>query len=589
MTLPLKFTRIALASAAYFACASTSISAWAQTAPPDEPRFPAAQDAAMSDADRQAANLQLIQSWQQQTGQATNGNLSEPVEFHGQTSLNVYSNNASIPSGNSALSSMVPSDFSQFGFQGDLRVKSTNDTVTYLQGSLSSTNDRSVQSRYEAQINNLQAGRTGNGYQFLLGDVVADFSGLSSGLGLRGALASMEFGGFTATGFAGTVAESWEALNQRSALDGLPPRNSYLRDVLGLKGEYKVSGELTAYATVQNYNDKANSAPLPPLSPAFGGNIVSAGVKYNADLLQVTSEFAHSSKHDQIAGSDATDNAFVIDGTYSFSKVKLRTGFHDVGVNFASLSGGSASGVREWYASTDWTITPELSWNLGVRDAITRWVGGTGHAATDTLSNSFTYNVLTVPGLGFGLTDTRIKSKDALGDSSSNDSTQFAATYASSLWSANAGVGLGHSRNPANNVADSNTQQWQVGLGRNWSNASADAPASWTLGVQGTLAAQVQKLIVALTESRSSSIGLNVTYSSDKWGNVNAGLQRQKTSQPTLGAPDLLTTSLNLDWSKEFQGKWTFKTYATYNLRNHGDVLLQADERTVGMQGVFRW
>jgi hypothetical protein len=586
----LKFTHHALAAAAWAACAGTS--AWSQTATPLGTSAPTAEATPLSDADRQAANQQLMKSWQQQTGQATSldsVDSAESVEFHGQTSLDVYNNSSSIPSGNPALSSMTQGNFGQLGFQGDLRAKSANDTVTYVQGSLNSTNDRAIQARYATQIGNLQVGRTGNGYQLLAGDVAADFSGLSSGLGLRGALASKEFGGFTATGFAGTVAGSWEALLQRSALDGLPPRNSYLRDVVGVKGDYKLSAELTGYATLQNYRDKINSAPLPPLSPAFDGTIVTAGAKYLSGPLQVATEFARSNKHDQNTNTNDADRAFVLDGTYSFTNIKLRAGYHDIGANFASLASAAAPGIREFYAGTDWTITPQLTWTLDARDAITRLPGGAGQTALATLGNRLAYNVQTIPGLAFGLTNTDTKAKDALGNDSRNDTTQIVATYASPVWTANASAGAGHSRDAVNNAADSNTRQWQLGLGRNWGNASADMPASWTLGLMGTLAAQVQTLVVALTQSRSSTAGLNLVLTSTQWGNVNAGLQMQSTSQPTLGAPDLKTTTLNLDWSKDFNKKWTFKTYVRYNLRNHGDALLQADERTIGVQGVFKW
>ena len=583
----LKVTHHALATAAWAACASTSV--WSQTTTPPVTSAPTAEAAPLSDIDRQMANQQLLRSWQQQTGQAADPGSTDSLEFHGQTSLDTYNNSTSIPSGNPALSNMQQGGFSQLGFQGDLRAKSANDTITYVQGSLNSTNDRAIQARYTTQIGNLQAGRTGNGYQLLAGDVAADFSGLSSGLGLRGALASKEFGGFTATGFAGTVAESWEALLQRSALDGLPPRNSYLRDVVGVKGDYKLSNELTGYATLQNYRDKINSAPLPPLSPAFDGTIVTAGAKYLSGPLQVATEFARSNKHDQNTNANDTDSAFVVDGTYSFSSVKLRAGYHDIGANFASLASAAAPGIREFYAGTDWTITPQLTWTLDARDAITRLTGGTGQTALAILGNRLAYNVKAIPGLAFGLTNTDTKAKDTLGNGSRNDTTQIVATYANPVWSANASLGASHSRDAVNTAADSNTQQWQLGLGRNWGNATLDMPASWTLGLQGTLAAQVQTLVVALTQSRSSTAGVNLVFTSAQWGNVNAGLQVQSTSQPTIGAPDLRTTSLNLDWSKEFNKKWTFKTYARYNLRNHGDALLQADERTLGVQGVFKW
>ena len=583
----LKATQHALAAAACAACASTS--AWSQTTMPSSTSAPASEAAPLSDADRQSANQQLLKSWHQQTGQAADLGSSESTEFHGQTSVDTYHNSTSIPSGNPALSNMTQGNFGQLGFQGDLRAKSANDTVTYLQGSLNSTNDRAIQPRYATQIGNLQLGRTGNGYQLSAGDVAADFSGLSSGLGLRGALANKEFGRFTVTGFAGTVAESWEALLQRSALDGLPPRNSYLRDVVGVKGDYKLSSELTGYATLQNYRDKINSAPLPPLSPAFDGTIVTAGAKYLSGPMQVSTEFARSNKHDQNTNANDADRAFVVDGTYSFTNVKLRAGYHNIGANFASLASSAAPGIREFYAGTDWTITPQLTWTLDARDAITRLSGGAGQTAVATLGNRLAYTVQTIPGLAFGLTNTNTNAKDTLGNASRNDTTQIMTTYASPVWTANASAGLGHSRDAANNAADSNTRQWQLGLGRNWGNGNAEVPATWTLGLQGTLASQVQTLVVALSQSRSSTAGVNLVLTAAEWGNVNAGVQVQRTSQPTLGAPDLRTTTLNLDWSKEFNKKWTLKTYARYNLRNHGDPLLQADERTLGVQGVFKW
>ena len=583
----IKFTHRALVAAAWAACASDS--AWSQSTTPLGTSAPTTETTPLSDADRQAANQQLLKSWQQQTGQVADISSTESVEFHGQTSVDTYNNSTSIPSGNPALSNMTQGNFGQLGFQGNLRAKSANDTVTHLQGSLNSTNDRAIEPRYATQIGNLQLGRTGNGYQLLAGDVAVDFSGLSSGLGLRGALANKEFAGFTVTGFAGTVAESWEALLQRSALDGLPPRNSYLRDVVGVKGDYKLSAELTGYATLQNYRDKINSAPLPPLSPAFAGTIVTAGAKYLSGPLQVATEFARSNKQDQNTNANDADRAFVVDGTYSFSNVKLRAGYHDIGANFASLASAAAPGIREFYAGTDWTLTPQLTWSLDARDAITRLPAGAGQTTLATLSNRLAYNVQTIPGLAFGLSNTDTKAKDTLGNGSRNDTTQIVATYANPVWTANASAGAAHARNAVNNSADSYTRQWQLGLGRNWGNASADLPASWTLGLQGTLAAQVQTLVVALTQSRSSTAGLNLVFSSAQWGNVNAGVQVQKTSQPTLGAPDLKGTTFNLDWTKDFNKKWTFKTYVRYNLRNHGDALLQADERTIGVQGVFKW
>ncbi len=141
------------------------------------------------------------------------------------------------------------------------------------------------------------------------GDVVAAFSGLGSNLGLRGTLGTKELGALTLTGFAGVVAESWEALNNRSALDGLAPRTRYIRDVLGAKAEYKISDTLTGFMTLQNYHDRLGSVELPAGSVALDGRITTVGSKYVNGNLQVSAEIAHSSKNDLVAQIDRSGNA----------------------------------------------------------------------------------------------------------------------------------------------------------------------------------------------------------------------------------------------------------------------------------------
>ncbi|MFM7330842.1 MAG: hypothetical protein ACKO1L_04140 [Brachymonas sp.] len=154
--------------------------AWAQT--------PAA------DAGYQQANDQVLKSWQQQTGQAASVNPQGQIEFHGGITVDAYRVDIKNPSGNAALSPLRENDFGKAVFQGDVRTQSPEQDVTYLQGVLTGTNDRTVIARYANQINSFQMGRAGVGYQLAFGDVVANFSGLSSNLGLRGALMAKQWG-----------------------------------------------------------------------------------------------------------------------------------------------------------------------------------------------------------------------------------------------------------------------------------------------------------------------------------------------------------------------------------------------------------
>ena len=542
-----------------------------------------------------AANQQVLQSWQQQTGQAASVSPQGQIEFHGGVTVDAYSVGIKSPSGNPALSPLRENDFGKLVFQGDVRTQSPEQDVTYLQGVITATNDRSLIARYANQINSFQTGRAGLGYQMAFGDVVASFSGLSSNLGLRGALMARQFGAFTVTGVAGTVAESWEALLNRSPNDNLPARTRYLRDVMGIKAEYAFDQELSAFATLQNYSDRTGSAPLPVGSPALGGTVISTGLKYAQGNFQFTTELARANTEDKIALTDRNGNAFVADGTYRFasSGVGLRFGYHDLGAGFASLAQTVAPGIKEWYVGADWPITSQLNWGIDLRDAITR-VAATAftpasQSELDTLSNRLSYSFQNITGLMLSLSDTRNKALDALGNSSKNDTTQVNLNYGSGLWNTSLGIGQGHSRSPVNPAADSDNQQWQLSLGRTWNDASVEKQASWNVGLQGSAGRQTQKLLSAGTQSTSTSYGLNLTASSTWLGQLLLGLQRQNTTQPTPGAPRLATTTVNLDWTKSFTPQWQLKGYAKINRRNHGDALLQVDERILGVQGSYKW
>ena len=541
------------------------------------------------------ANAQVLQSWQQQTGQSASINPQGQIEFHGGITLDAYNNRVSSPSGNSALTPLRSNSFGKAIFQGDVRTQSDEQDITYLQGVLTATNDRSAIARYANQLNSFQTGRTGAGYQLAFGDVVANYSTLSSNLGLRGLLAARQFDALTITGVAGTVAESWEALLNRGALDGLAPRTRYLRDVMGIKAEYAFDQQLSAFATLQSYSDRVGSAALPAGSATLGGTVISTGLKYTQDALQISAELAAASTEDKNTLTSRHGNAFVVDGTYRFASagVNLRFGYHDLGPRFASLAQSVAPGIQEWYAGTDWVITPQLTWGLDLRDANTRVAAAPLIAASSTklqsVSNRLNYSFQDITGLVLGLSDTRNFGKDALGIANRNDISQLNLNYGSAMWTAGISLGLGHSRSLASPAADSSNSQWQLNLGRNWSNGSEERQASWTVGLQGNVGQQTQKQLVAATQSKNTAYGLNFIASSIALGQFLLGVQRQQTEQPLPGAPRLATTSLNLDWTKAFTPQWQLKGYAKINRRNHGDAALQVDERILGLQGSYKW
>lgn len=570
--------------------------AWAQT--PVQPSVEPPIAASSSMPPEPGANAQVLQNWQAQTGQAAWVNGDGKLEFHGAITVDVYGNSTSVPSGNPSLSALPVGTFGKTTFQGDIRTSSADGDVTYLQGTVTGTSDRSIMPRYNAQINSLQAGRAGQGYQISVGDVVAGFSGLSSNLGLRGLLAARQSDAFTFTGFAGLVAESWEALFNAGALGGLAARTRYLRDVFGGKAELQVDDNIVGFATVQSWRDRTGSASLALGSTALAGTTASVGGKYTTQKAALSVEAARSGQQDVSVGGAGlttvgTGSAFTTDGTYRFDALGLRAGYHNLSTGFASLAQTVAPGVREWYVGGDWTVTPQLTWSTDVRSAVSR-VAATAFAAAssnalDSLTNRLSYNVASLPGLMLGINDTRNKGKDALGNPNTNIQTIANVGYSFDVWNTQASLGTGQSRNPATPQSDSDTSQWQLGLGRSFSDTAIEGITGWTASTQFSASGQNQRLVNVGTEVRTLVLGVTGGFQSKQYGNVNAGLQRQSTTQSVAGAATLITTSLILDWTRAFTRQWTLKAYARLNNLNYGDALQQASERVVGAQGVYQW
>jgi hypothetical protein len=568
--------------------------AWAQTGPQDAPQ-----------AD---PNAQVLQAWQEQTGQAAWVNDDGQLEFHGAVTVDVYDNRKNIPSGNAVLSALPEGSFGRAVLQADVRKTSSEGDVTYVQAVTNSSNDRSAMPRYNPQMTSFQAGRAGPGYQVAVGDVVAGFSGLSSSLGLRGLLGARQVGSTTLTGFAGTVSETWETLFNFQALDGFAPRSRYLRDVVGGKAELQYSETLSAFATMQGWRDETSSASLTPGATALNGTSVTVGGKYATDRAQVTLEAAQSGQQDVstggvgfgppagVASTSALGNgtAFTLDGTYRWNAWGLRAGYHDLSTGYASLAQTVAPGVHEGYIGADWNITPALGWSTDVRQTLARTAATAYFAATsnqfDSLNNRLNYTIAALPGLVLGVSDTRNNGKDANGNTNSNTLTMYTVGYASGFWNTQIGAGNGSSRSPISSAADSDSSQWQFSLGRSFMDSThPDRGPAWTAFAQFFSSGQNQQLINSGTTMRSTMLGLSASLQSGRFGNFNASLQHQVTVQPVAGKSDLITQTLNFDWSRALSAQWSLKAYARLNHRNYGDILLRADEQVIGMQTGYQW
>jgi hypothetical protein len=251
---------------------------------------------------------------------------------------------------------------------GDLRVPDADGAVSHLQFSLTASDDRAVLSRFNSMIGTLQVGHTGSRHQVLVGDVLATPSRLAGGIGLKGALGTYSDGGFSAIGFAGDNAESWETLLDRETNDGSPTRRQFTRRVHGGALSYQVGSGLQAFVTHQGFSDRAaavSPAVAAGLLPTHDGRASTFGANYTATIpslgqLRVSGEHGRSS-YATAGASSSSDAASLLDLALSTNvgpmTVAVRGGRTRVGAEWRSAIQTLTPGLDERYAGAD------ISWD----------------------------------------------------------------------------------------------------------------------------------------------------------------------------------------------------------------------------------
>ena len=494
-------------------------------------------------------------------------------------------------------------NFAKTVFATNIRLIEPGGQVNFAQFTLAASNDRSVVSRYPNQLNSLQVGRTGQGYQIGAGDTAISFSQLGTTLGLRGLNVQQQLGDWTFSGYGGTVSDSWEALYNRTPLDNSPARSRFTRRVLGTKIEYSLAMGLKAFATVQGYSDNVESLNTERISQQpTDARSLSTGLSYQDGPWTVASEVALS-KFDERYQLARKGDAIVVDGTYRQTSWSLRGGYHDIDPKFVSLSQSVPPGIKESYVGGDLTAAAWVTLGVDYRNAASRTAGLILLAppadpalpspfpvmATSALTRSLTSRAninfgAAFPGLALSLSNTANRGQDVQQHVNRNLNSNAALSYSSSSWSGNVSFLAGKFANNGTPQGDSTSSGLQAQLGRNY----AGDIIPWSIGWSLTAGEQIQKLTFVGTETKSRSHGLTLNGQRAEWAQFTLTYQGSSITQ-TTGGPDLITRSVQLDVVKQFGQANSFKAYLRGSQRNVGDVALRTDERVVGMQLNLGW
>ena len=532
-------------------------------------------------------NDQVIQSWQQSNPGGAGPALkrdedgSTQIDWTGGVVVDVYNNNIWSAAGQ-INTSQATGTFFKNSFTSDIRAIQKNKTVNYFQLGATQSNDLSVLSQSRYQINNLQLGRSGEGYLFMLGDVAPNFSSLSASLGLRGMFGQRQFNDVTVYGFTGLVAESWEAL------DNKVPRTQYLKDVHGIKVEKMFGTSLKTYLTTQSSSEREPTTVMAQVPTTARGKSrsLTGGFQYQKDQFSVTGETAGSSYEDD-GTSDRQGRAMVVDANWRGDGISFRGGYHDISTGYTSLSASAQPGVREAYGGAEWTAASWITVGSDLRRSrqSTRAVSGfeSTFVDTDALSTRASVNFgPSYPGWTLAMQQAVSQSINSAEQRSKNSDFSSVLNYVSSTWNSGISVGNGKVVSEVSPSSDSVNDAWSFNLGRNFSNSLPDMAESWNAAINFTAGAQTQRLMAG-GKTTNTSHTLAFIAKRAGWGSVNFLMTLGETTQPN-GNANLRLRAFQLDGTYNITPKNTLKMYVRNSHRNIDDVLLASKENVAGLQ-----
>lgn len=464
------------------------------------------------------------------------------IEWHGSATVDFYSRSAS---GGATLTPYSGGHYHRIGMQSDLRGTAPEGDVTWMQFALTQSDDPSLLLLGNSQINTLSAGRAGQGYRVAFGDVAVNHSSLGANLPLRGLLAQRYFGQTLVSASAGVIAESWEALADQGR------RRMFLKNAYALKAETPFGQNLQAYATVQGYREDGDSVGANALAlvPSMGHS-ATAGLNWREGRYFLQAE-GGLSRYGEKGLDGHRDRALIVDGGWQGDKLGLRLGHHDLGRYYASLSGLAGAGIRESYANASWQAARWMSLTGDVRRSenqmaappvppppatipptpVTPYTPFVGKTEAANLRAQFTF--ADVPGLGLGLSVGESHGKSSGGGSNRNANQSANLTYMRPAWNASLGYLNGKQSNSISG-SDSRSDTWMASYGRNWSDATDVAPASWMLNATASGSFQRQHMENGTT-STLNMLNLVVSGERSSWGRLSAILGGSRGHDATGG------------------------------------------------------
>lgn len=502
-----------------------------------------------------ADNGAVMEAWAQGGGQPaavlTGEEGGTRIEWQNSIALDVYRTDAS---GGSTLTPHASGDYRHLSLNSNFQRQGAGGAVSTGLLGLAVVNDRAV-NRSDVHIGSLQLAHARGNSRFALGDVAAAYSPLGVNLGLRGVQMDRKVGNATVSGVLGMVAESWETLAQE--VDATAPR----RDVAAARVELPTGLEgLRASASVATHREDGVSVGSQQLSvQELSGDVGTVGLAFSRQRYQVGVE-AGFSRWEQEGGASGDDRAVTVDAGWQGDKVGLRAGWHDIGTDYAGLSGQAMGGVSETYLAGSWQAREWLALNSDLRHSENTARAATMPAPAVQPASSSDRAMLGAgirfpkwPALSLQLSAQTAQGENSDGSDNINHNGSVMLALARDDWYGNVGAQLGTVQNDAANASAVNgdVTTLSLGFGRRWADLAGMAV---DLGLNGS---EQRQDLDSGASSESQSGSLNLACNHSRAGRASAVATLGTVTNPVTGA-SLDQSSLQVDYS--------------YPLRKHGQV-----------------
>lgn len=559
----------------------------------------------LSVAHAQGGNDAVLDQWADQTGERVEVGRSADgaVTWRASVSVDGYRRDVSTPGDVDLLTPNRSGDFHNATVSGEWHAKRPDERESHFQIANTHSSDPAVHSRYRNQITTLQGGMAGPSHRVAAGDVVANFSTLGASTGLRGTALQWRPGRHTVDVFGGVVSDSWETLfgvKPRTTAYELPIRK---RNVYGMKFSTPLSERITAFATVQTFDDRVVDAGDPAHTdgmprPMHNAQSTTVGAAYQrtfggGQTLELEAEFGGSRADAETPGDRLSDRAFSLGARgavpWRGGRYTIGAGHHDLGMDWTGMGAAALAGTRESYLSNGLQWDNGLSWHHDWREGLNQLPWGEDiYAATlVTSTHRLGWQPAWMNGGSIALHDIRSRTDDNAGADSRAHQTQAVVSLVHGDWQGSLQWGLSGQDFPTASGERTRLRDWQMSVGHSARDMARNVLrlASYSVNVfagrQTHLTGTDGRMVVR-------SVGVDLSGFSPVWGGLSLTHSRQ-WARLTLGGAEVPTRSTTLSYSKALRSGLSLRLYANHLDQNAGLPHAQLSERTVGIQLSQTW